>query len=243
MTTTTTTNYGWTIPNDSELVKDGAAAIRTLGNAVDTTVKALNAGTTSGDIDYYTSATTKARLAKGTANQVLAMNSGATAPEWQTLSTGGMTLLSTTTLSGASTTVSSISQSYKHLYILIQKATNNSAMSLSIKPNSTAGLANYARVKTQNATASTDGNYQNEWTCGNGIDATSSDNHFSFMIYDYANTSVNKPFTATENLVTGAQLAGISGGVFKTNSAISSFQVIASAGSFTGGTIKIYGVN
>lgn len=40
MSTTTTTNYGWTIPNDDELVKNGAAAIRTLGQAIDTTAAA-----------------------------------------------------------------------------------------------------------------------------------------------------------------------------------------------------------
>jgi hypothetical protein len=34
----TTTNNGWTIPADTDLVKDGAAAIRTLGNAIDTTL-------------------------------------------------------------------------------------------------------------------------------------------------------------------------------------------------------------
>lgn len=34
----TTTNNGWTTPDDSSLVKDGAAAIRTLGNAIDTTL-------------------------------------------------------------------------------------------------------------------------------------------------------------------------------------------------------------
>jgi hypothetical protein len=33
----TTTNYGWTTPNDTDLVKDGAAAIRSLGSAIDTT--------------------------------------------------------------------------------------------------------------------------------------------------------------------------------------------------------------
>jgi hypothetical protein len=83
----TTTNYGWTTPDDTALVKDGASAIRTLGSSVDTTVKALNPGTTSGDLDYYTAATTKARIAKGTAGQVFTMNSGATAPEWATPST------------------------------------------------------------------------------------------------------------------------------------------------------------
>lgn len=34
----TTTNNGWTTPADTDLVKNGAAAIRTLGNAIDTTL-------------------------------------------------------------------------------------------------------------------------------------------------------------------------------------------------------------
>ena len=78
----TTTNYSWTTPDDTDLVKDGAAAIRTLGSSADTTVKNLNPGTTAGDIDYYTSSTAKARIAIGTAGQVLQVNAGATAPEW-----------------------------------------------------------------------------------------------------------------------------------------------------------------
>lgn len=80
----TTTNYGWTTPDDTDLVKDGAAAIRTLGSSADTTVKNLSPGTTAGDLDYYTSGTAKARLAIGTAGQILKVNSGATAPEWAT---------------------------------------------------------------------------------------------------------------------------------------------------------------
>lgn len=34
----TTTNYGWTTPDDTSLVKDGASAIRSLGSSVDTQV-------------------------------------------------------------------------------------------------------------------------------------------------------------------------------------------------------------
>ncbi len=34
----TTTNYGWTTPDDTSLVKDGAAAIRTLGSSIDTSL-------------------------------------------------------------------------------------------------------------------------------------------------------------------------------------------------------------
>ena len=32
---TTTPNYGWTVPTSTDLVKDGATAIETLGDAID----------------------------------------------------------------------------------------------------------------------------------------------------------------------------------------------------------------
>jgi 3-oxoacyl-[acyl-carrier-protein] synthase II len=50
----TTTNYGWTTPDDTALVKDGASAIRTLGTSVDTTTKNLNPSTPLGDIAEVT---------------------------------------------------------------------------------------------------------------------------------------------------------------------------------------------
>ena len=77
-----TTNYNWETPDDTDLVKDGAAAIRTLGSSIDTSVKSLNPGTTAGDIDYYTTSTAKTRIAIGFNGQLLRVNSGATAPEW-----------------------------------------------------------------------------------------------------------------------------------------------------------------
>jgi len=43
---------------------------------------------TAGDILYATGATTLAKLAKGAASEVIAMNSGATAPEWVTAGAG-----------------------------------------------------------------------------------------------------------------------------------------------------------
>jgi hypothetical protein len=42
----TTTNFGWETPDDTDLVKDGAAAIRTLGQAIDTSMADLEGGTT-----------------------------------------------------------------------------------------------------------------------------------------------------------------------------------------------------
>jgi hypothetical protein len=52
----TTTNYGWTTPDDTALVKDGALAIRTLGSSIDTSMAELKGGTT-GQILSKTSST------------------------------------------------------------------------------------------------------------------------------------------------------------------------------------------
>jgi hypothetical protein len=79
-----TTNYGWPMPTSTDLVTDLPADFDAFGQPVDTTLKALNPGTTAGDIDYYTSSTAKARIGIGTAKQVLQVNAGGTAPEWAT---------------------------------------------------------------------------------------------------------------------------------------------------------------
>lgn len=43
---TTTTNFGWDIPQSTDLVKDGATAIATLGQDIDTAFVDLKGGTT-----------------------------------------------------------------------------------------------------------------------------------------------------------------------------------------------------
>jgi hypothetical protein len=78
-----TTNYNWETPDDTDLVKDGAAAIRTLGNSIDTTTKNLNPETTTGDIAYRSAtANTNTRLAIGSTGQVLTVAGGV--PSWAT---------------------------------------------------------------------------------------------------------------------------------------------------------------
>ena len=54
-----------------------------MGNAGSIMETGVAKVTTAGDLIYATGANAVARLAKGTARQALAMNAGATAPEWQ----------------------------------------------------------------------------------------------------------------------------------------------------------------
>jgi hypothetical protein len=85
-----TTNYNWETPDDTDLVKDGAAAIRTLGSSIDTTTKALNPSTTLGDIEYRSAtANTNARLAIGTTGQILSVVAGV--PAWVANDVGDIT--------------------------------------------------------------------------------------------------------------------------------------------------------
>jgi hypothetical protein len=77
----TTTNYGWDTPDDTDLVKDGASAIRTLGSSIDTTTKNLNPQTTTGALAYRSAtANINTALPIGTAGQILAVSGGV--PAW-----------------------------------------------------------------------------------------------------------------------------------------------------------------
>lgn len=112
----TTSNFGWTTPADTDLVKDGASAIRTLGNGIDASFIDLKGGTTGqvltkatntdldftwssvdpltildakGDLITATAADTPARLAVGTNGQVLmADSSTSTGLKWGTAASG-----------------------------------------------------------------------------------------------------------------------------------------------------------
>jgi len=131
----TTTNYGWTTPDDTALVKDGAAAIRSLGTSVDTTTKNLNPSTTLGDIEYRSStANTNTRLAIGSTGNVLTVAGGV--PTWAAPAGGGKVLqvvqgtastdttisTSTFTDTGLTATITPSSASSKILVILTQPA-------------------------------------------------------------------------------------------------------------------------
>jgi len=243
----TTTNYSWVTPEDTDLVKDGAAAIRTLGSSADTTVKNLNPGTTAGDIDYYTSGTAKARIAIGTAGQVLQVNAGATAPEWATPVLGGLTLLETISLSGASVTSSSIPATYKHLFVLVKNVYGSIAANFELRFNSDTGNNYYTRrmrvINTTFGALIADGVSSIENTIQLDTSSTATDRSFAaYNIYRYADTDITYgDFTST--CIQGGTKFFSGSFLYDQSAAISTITFITSAGTFTAGDVYIYGSN
>lgn len=58
----TTSIFGWDIPTSSDLVKDGATAIATLGNSVDSNVGAITTRDVSGTTDTFVIADARNKL-------------------------------------------------------------------------------------------------------------------------------------------------------------------------------------
>jgi len=74
----TSPNYGWLEPDNTDLVKNGALAIRTLGNAIDTTMATMvpkSIVDAKGDLIAGTAADTAARLAVGNNGETLVADS------------------------------------------------------------------------------------------------------------------------------------------------------------------------
>ena len=79
-----TTNYGFVLPTPTDLVTDLPADFDVALQGVDTRLKALQPGTTLGDLAYSSAtANTNTRLAIGTSGQVLAVSGGGV-PAWTT---------------------------------------------------------------------------------------------------------------------------------------------------------------
>lgn len=206
--------------------------------------------TTAGDIIYGTGSAAVSRLGVGTAGQVLAVNSGATAVEWVTPSAGGgLTLLATTNMSGSSVTVSSIPSTYKHIMIVFQKVYYNSndypiqfefnadsasnyswhglrSYNGTVDPVGSSGIVFEPNIKTRNAASdklnmfATFNLYNYTSTIGKGMD---------FNSY-WADSGGTRGYTAVY-------------ANYFNSTAISSIKVIAAGQQFSGGTMYTYGVS
>jgi len=111
-----------------------------------------------GDIIAATAADTVSRLAVGTNNTVLTADSStATGLKWATPSSGGMTLLSTTTLTSNTTTISNISGSYKSLLIYVLDVyVDTDAAAIAFRLNGDTG-SNYAFTRFRNVNLTVSG--------------------------------------------------------------------------------------
>lgn len=229
----TTTNFGWTTPDDTSLVKDGAAAIRSLGSAIDTSLVDLKGGSTG---------------------QSLTKNSNTDMDfVWATPASGGMTELASGSFPAAATlTLSSISQSYKNLMLVVRNVYLTVDDDIKIKFNATAN-SNYPQIR-RNAT-----NDVLTQAAGNGTafiylmgESTSIDNisgqynNAVLKIYDYANTVAGKNFTVLsqyKNATYGDKIINDTVGSYSLNTAITGITLTTGAGNFAGGTYILYGVN
>lgn len=245
----TTTNYGWTTPDDTALVKDGAAAIRTLGSSVDTTTKALNPSTTLGDIEYRSStANTNTRLGIGTTGQVLSVAAGV--PSWVTMGAAGVSLIDEVAFS-ASTSVNVndvFSATYKCYRILITGVSDSASASIlgfRLRVSGTDTTANYSARRLYSDTDNVIGSDTNplgtdEWMIGPG---TASSNGVAGVSIDLFNPFLTTftNYNAMQNYATSASSGEIfiSGGSLRDSTSYTGFTLKMNNAST--GSIFVYG--
>jgi hypothetical protein len=211
-----------------------------------------NPMTTTGDIIYSSPGSTPVRLGIGTANQVLRVNSGATAPEWATpASGGGMTLISTTALTGSTVSLTSIAGTYTDLIILLQNVYCSGTNELGLRFNSDTTTSNYmySALRFYNPGGSTQ--YITEYGTTSyvtaGVSGSSSTVNQNLQTYlrlpRYATTATKSVFgTSASQSGSNQNLYTIQGSYYG-GSAISQIDIITTSGTFSGGTAYLYGVN
>ena len=235
------------MPTPTDLVTDLPADFEVFGQAVATSLADLLGGT-SGQILAKNSNTD---MPIGTTGQILTADTTVSPykVKWATPAGGsGMTLLSTTTISG-DTTISSIDQTYTNLFVTVTGLTNLTASTYQeCLINATSGNVMGAYYGTNNSTVSLD--YAGSRIYMSGLAAAnyslynSSANAFTLTFENYASTNANKTWSLVSGYLNGSSVrATMSGtGEFSSNTAISSLQFRGSAYALNGGTIKIYGV-
>jgi hypothetical protein len=197
-----------------------------------------------GDLIAASAADTPARLAVGTNGQVLTADStAATGLAWATPTSGGMTLLSTTSLTGASVTVSSISTSYNDLKLVFEgvySATDGAFMRLQCNTDTGNNYA-WENYSTSDGQATGSGSTNASYMQVSKIRSSSAIATDGFVLLsNYTKTTTTtagiSSFSYSNEHVIGGSV------MFQSSSAITSVTVFMSSGNISGGTLKIYGV-
>jgi hypothetical protein len=246
-TSATDMDFTWVAPTTGDITGVTAGTgISGGGTSGDVTVtnSMATAMTTSGDLIQATGSGTFARLGTGTNGQYLTTNG--TTNSWATPAAGGMTLISTTTLTGASITLSSIPQTYNSLVMVIRNflpATDTALLRLRFNADSTAN-----RHYTQETFGNTGGIAFNSTfiatTADNDNGVGSGLTYITFPDYTNATTwkqcfinSLGVDPTTTTSLRNFNAM-----GNYNQTAAISSFSLLPNVGNFTSGTVLLYGV-
>lgn len=272
---TTTTNFGWDIPQSTDLVKDGATAIAALGQDIDTALVDLKGGTTGqvlakasgtdldfswvaqddsnaiqnaivdakGDLIAATAADTPARLAVGTNGQVLTADSTAsTGLKWATPASGGMTLLSTTTLSSSTTTIT-FSADYTDILIEARAINCSTNSDVSFKYNSGVITGHFNGLINRTTTYALTTSWPDPGI-GNNVRGSNTDNAWFMQISDYNSTGWKpvQSWASFDSASAGNQNMTSMTGFATAAAAITQIQIVTSSGTFAGGTVKVWGI-
>ena len=213
--------------------------------------------TTTGDIYYASSANTPARLGIGSTSQVLTVAGGI--PSWAAPAAGGgMTLINSgnTSLVGVQTlTISSISGSYKHLYIvgLGIRTTNSYGANLQMRVNGDTG-SNYRTSRSQVVNNTINGEASvnavtSSWFLVE-INNSTTFNELSWFEQNiplYSDTTQIKRATSFSGGVKSDVVQSQTSQSFNSTSAITSITIFtsnSSTGDFAGDSaVYVYGVN
>jgi hypothetical protein len=162
---------------------------------------------------------------------------------------GGMTLLSTTTLSGSSTLITGINQSYTNLIVVIHSMTNATANgSFRLEWNTlTSGQGHrsigWASPNTYPGDMTQDQKQNNSISVPTAFDRTDNANVVYINTQNYSNTTFEKPQQISITYrSTAGQGAVAYQGTNRNISGITDMRIFNSGGAWSSGTVLIYGV-
>jgi hypothetical protein len=188
-------------------------------------------------------------LAQSHCVSIVADSATATGLKWDTPAAGGgLTLLSTTTLTGTSTTLSSISQDYVHLYLRIVGAYNSvtadTRVTLSI--NNDADDHYWGMYGSQDSSGTATGAAPNGANFQLGRSSTSATlankNNSATFIYNYTSTDPRIVVADSYGVNGGAYWYLHTTGCYMGTSACTSLVIAMQGSSISGGTAYLYGV-